>query len=517
MSHLLAQLLAFLRHPRLREVLLWCAPALLVAIVLRVALCQALPYAYFHDDTPDFISTADKLMHEHKWERHEKKTFLLPFLFSVPFALPIPVLVSVPIAQHILGLGLIVLIGTLCRFWLKNWKVFIIPLTLLAAINPFYLWFEHTLMAETMFVFLTALVAVAGTLYAKKPTFARLVFLLISLFLDAGARPEGKLLFGFALFFVVLVHWGDLRNMWRRPTLVMLVTAITFMVTNTDQAGLLLYTSVARLTPVNPKSAPGIEPYIAPMRAELQKRWEEYPQFPRVRDRKAIYDAINEYLKVEAKKMGKRKHPVGVDRTSFKLAKETCLKNWALMPGLALTKFKLAANFSPAGLFDNSLLFEKQRDAFSDNIPRNVRLSKGLTGQYLADENAINGWIDRNYGEVPWFNQLTMRWLDIANAIRLPDKTYPNSNRAWRPIFHPGVPLYFIVAVVGVLAAMLIPGPLRKFHIAWGLALIGYFFVIMLTANVRPRFRIVFEPFWFPYIAILADVLVQGIKRVVKR
>ena len=279
---------------------------------MRIALCLSLPYAYFHDDAPDFVSTADKLMNEHKFELHEKKTFLVPILFAAPFALPIPTLISIPIFQHILGLGLIVLIGTLCRFWFKHWKIFIIPLTLLAAINPFYLWYEHTLMAETTFVFCIVLVAVAATLYARNPTFARLVFFCVTLVLAAGARPEGKLLFGFALFLLALVHWGSLRTVWKRPAAVALLAVTIHFVTRTDQAGLLLYTSVARLTPINPSSAPGFEPYIAPIRADLQRRWELYPQFPKVRDRKAIYDAIEEYLKVEAQKMGKRKHPVGV-------------------------------------------------------------------------------------------------------------------------------------------------------------------------------------------------------------
>lgn len=486
-------------------------------MAIRIALCVSMPYAYFHDDAPDFISFADKLMHEHKWELHEKKTFLVPILFAAPFALPVPTLVSIPIFQHILGLGLIVLIGTLCRFWFKNWKIFIVPLTLFAAINPFYLWFEHTLMAEATFVFFTVLVAVAGTLYAKKPTLARLVFLCVALVFDAGARPEGKLLFGFALFLVVLIHWGNLRNSWLRPALVALVALITHFATKTEQAGLLLYTSVARLTPVNPTSAPGFEPYIAPIRADFQRRWNLYPQFPRVRDRKAIHDAIEDYLKVEAARMGKRKHPVGVDRTSFKLARETCLKNLTLLPGLALTKFKLVATQSPAGLFDQNILFGKQRDAFNDNVARNVRLSHGMMGQHLPDEEAIQRFVDRSYGEVPWFNRLSATWLKAVNAVRLPDKAYTNPDRSWQPIVHYGVPLYFIVAVVGVFAAMLIPGPLRKFHIAWGLALIGYFFVIMLTANVRPRFRIVFEPFWFLYVTMLADAFIQGIKRIAKR
>jgi hypothetical protein len=175
-------------------------------------------------------------MHEHKWELHEKKTFLVPILFAVPFALPIPTLVSIPFLQHLTGLGLILLIGALCRLWLANWKVFIIPLTVLAAINPFYLWYERTLMAETAFIFCTVLVAVAGTLYAKKPTVGRLVFLCGTLVLEAGARPEGKLLFGFAIFLLVLIHWGDLRNAWRRLAAVALIGLFSHLATKTEQA-----------------------------------------------------------------------------------------------------------------------------------------------------------------------------------------------------------------------------------------------------------------------------------------
>jgi hypothetical protein len=501
----------------LRQVLIWCIPALIAGIAIRIALTQSLPFAYFHDDTPDFVSTADKLINEHKWELHEKKTFLVPVLFAVPFALPVPTMVSIPFFQHILGLGLIVLVGALCRLWFANWKLFIVPLTLLAAVNPFYLWYERTLMAESTFVFCTALVAVAGTLYAKRPTLERLVFLCIALVFEAGARPEGKLLFGFALFLVVLVHWGDLRNLWRRPALVALVALITHFVTRTEQAGLLLYTSVARLTPVNPSAAPGFEPYIAPIRADLQRRWDERPQFPRVRDRKAIYDAIEQYLKDEAAKLGEKRSRIGVNRMCFKLARETCIKNLTLLPGLALTKFKLVATDSPAGQFDNNVLFGKQREAFTDNIPRTARLSRGLTGQSLTNEAEMDAFIDRNYGEVLWFNDWSDKWLDVVNAIRLPDEFYPVPERPGLHYTHYGVPLYFLVAVAGVVAAMLVPGPLRRFHIAWGLALFGYFFVIMLTANVRPRFRIVFEPFWFLYIAILVEAFIQGMKGVAKR
>ena len=182
---------AILRLPDTREFLLWCAPALLAGLILRVFLCLHLPYAYYHDDAPDFLTTPDRLLHDHRFELHEKKTFLVPILFTIPFFLKIPTLITIPILQHALGLGLVLLLGLLCRFWFHYWRVFIIPLTLLAAINPFFLWYEHTLMAETIFIFCTTLVALAGTLYTQDQSRNRFLFLLVALFLEAATIGSG--------------------------------------------------------------------------------------------------------------------------------------------------------------------------------------------------------------------------------------------------------------------------------------------------------------------------------------
>jgi len=505
-SKIFASVQAFLRHPRLHEVLRWCLPALLIGLVLRVMITVEMPYAYYHDDGPDFLCTPDSLIHQHKWEIHEKKTFLVPILFTLPFALPAPALVTIPILQHVLGLGLIVLIGALCRLWLKHWKVFIIPLTVLAAVNPFFLWYEQTVMAETTFVVCTVFLTVIGTLFVQRPTATRLGWLIAALVLEAGARPEGKLLFGFALFAVVLIHWGDWRQLGRRFAVVAVAGLITHFATKTSQAGLLLYTSVARLTPANLTSAPGFDPYIAKIREDLQARWEERPQFPRVRDRKAIAAAVGQYLKDDPSH-GKVKHQSDVNIYCLSLAKETCLRSLPQLPGLAGTKFRLVANESPAGRFDNEILFGKQREAYVDNAERTVRLSKALVGAHLPDEAAINGWMDQHYGEVPWFNTLSDSWLKAVNALRLPDRQYPNPHFPTVPIIYYGVPLYFLLAGLGLVVLMFRRGTLQRFHVAWGLTLLAFFFTIMLTANVRPRFRFVFEPFWFLYIAALAETL----------
>jgi hypothetical protein len=500
-SRLTTAIRTFFADRAIREFLAWCLPALIIGLALRVLLTWQLPYAYYHDDAPDFLCTPDKLLKDHEFELHAKKTFLVPMLYTVPFLIGLPALIVIPIFQHALGLGIVLLVGLICRLWFKHWKVFILPLTLLTAVNPFFLWYEHTLMAETIYIFCTLLVVLTGTLYTFEQSLKRLIWLAIALVLEAGARPEGKLLFGFGVFLLLLLHWKDMRSMWPRLAVMAALAILIHLGTKTAQAGLLLYTSVVRLTPTELKIAPGFEPYIAPIRADLQRRWDERPQFPKVNDRRAVAAAVEKYLKENPRKGQEIGHR-NVNSFCLKLATETCRRNFFYLPTHIYHKFRFVANDSPAGLFDNRWLFDKQREALTDGDEQTFRLSKRMIGYKVTDEAGFHQFIDQNYGEVPWFNHYSDRWLDVVNRFRFPDEKYVVG-----PLTHtyPGVPYYFLIGAIGVIVMMLRRGTLQPFHIAWGLTLFGFFYVIMLTANVRPRFRIVFEPFWFLYIALLIE------------
>ncbi len=495
--------------PATRQFLAWCLPALLAGLALRVVLMLHMPFAFYHDDAPDFLHTTERVLFEHKFELHAKKTFLVPFLFTLPFLTGLPALIVIPAVQHLLGLASVVLVGGLCRLWFTHWRVALVPLTVLMAINPFFLWYEHTLMAETIFIFVTLLVALAGTFYALAQTRGRFVFLLVALVLEAGARPEGKLIFGFGLFLVALLHVRAWRVEWPRFAIMLAVAVVTAQLTKTAQTGLLLYTSVVRLTPTELKSAPGFDPYIAPLRADLQQRWEEKPQFPKVRDRRLVAAAVERYLDDRTAGDGRIKRG-SVDAFCLKLAKETCLRNFGYLPIHTYHKFRLVSNEAPSLFFNNSMLFDKQREAFVGSLERNLRLSRGLTGRALTSEAELHQFIDTHYGEVAWFNAWQQRWLDEVNRFRFPDRRVPNPDWPTVPIYYHGVPFYFIFGALGLLAVMLRRGVLQPFHIAWGLTLLAFFYTIMLTGNVRARFRFVFEPFWFLHIALLLDCLVTA-------
>ncbi|HYR58780.1 MAG TPA: hypothetical protein VEO95_09135, partial [Chthoniobacteraceae bacterium] len=399
--------------------------------------------------------------------------------------------------------------------WFRAWKIFIVPITVLAAANPFFLWFEHTLMAEAIFLFTTVLLAVAGTLYALEQGRERFYFLLAALFLEAGARPEGKLLFGFGIVLVALIHWRGWRSAWPRVAIVAALAIATNFITKTSQAGLLLYTSVARLTPASLKCAPGFDPYIAPLRADLQRRWEVRPEFPRVRDRRLVADAVERYLSENPRVIKTSAHR-GVNDFCKKLAVETCLQNVGYLPVHIYHKFRVTALEAPSGAFDNDWLFRKQREAY-EGIPRTLALARGLTGQPITTDAEVREFFDTHYGEVPWFNALQDRWLAAVDFFRFPDLRVPNPEFPLVPLYHPGVPFYFLAAALGVIAVALRRDRLQLFHVVWGFTLIAFFATIILTANVKPRFRIVFEPFWFIYIGLLAECVWLAITAAFRR
>lgn len=512
-SHAFASLTHLLHHPRLRELLLWCLPALVAGLVVRGALTWQMPYGYCQADTPDFLTTPDRLLFEHRFELHMKKTFLAPVVFTLPFLLHLPALIAIPAMQHVLGLMLVILVGVLCRLWFAHWKWFVVPLTLIAALDPAMLWFEHTLMAETLFVFCTVALAVAGTLYARHATRPRFILLCVALFLEAGARPEGKLLFGFGILLVALVQWREGRRLLPHLAVVIALAVVTHFLTRTSQAGLLLYTSVARLTPPELRSAPGFEPYIESERTALQQRWEELRLFPKVTNRRAIGDSVERYLREQQGAVPGSRHR-SVNDLCAKLAAETCARRLPALPEHVYWKFRLTANESPAGLFDEKWLWNDQAGAYSDQADRALRLSAGLSGRSMSRIEEWREFVREKYRPVDWFNALSARWFAAMNAWRLPDLSLTSHTQPPTTIIYRGLPIPFLLAAAGLIAIALRPGPLRGFHLAWGLALAGFFFTIILTANVKPRFRFVFEPFWFLYVALLADSIWCGLKRI---
>ncbi|MEZ5405830.1 MAG: hypothetical protein R3F23_06565 [Verrucomicrobiia bacterium] len=162
--------------PDWKRILWLCLPAILVGLLLRTWLMVKMPYCFIQPDSIDLLATPDHLLRKTVWYIAPKKTFLTPILYTLTFFLPFTSLSTIAIGQHTLGLLLILMIGLLSRLWFKQWP-FLIPITtLLTALNPTLLWYEHTLMAESHYVFCVVLTALAGTLFARYKTSLILFF-----------------------------------------------------------------------------------------------------------------------------------------------------------------------------------------------------------------------------------------------------------------------------------------------------------------------------------------------------
>src|SRR5438067_8270727 len=260
------KLRALLRDPQFHELLRWCAPALLLAFAVRALLTIQMPYGYMQFDTADFLVTAQRFMMHGDTVIHGKKTFLVPILYTLPFVLHIPALIVIPLAQHFLGLLGVLMIGALVRLWFVSWKWLIIPATLLIALNPVLLWFEHALMAESVYLFWIVAVALAGTLFTWRKSDGVFVFLLIALFFTAASRPEGKLFFAFGFLLLPLVGWSNRKRLLQRMAWLTGLALITFPICRNTQAGQLLYATVLPLAPDESKVEPGISEWIRPLR-----------------------------------------------------------------------------------------------------------------------------------------------------------------------------------------------------------------------------------------------------------
>lgn len=481
--------------------LLWlCLPAILLGLFLRVWLTAQMPYSFIQPDSMDLLATPDHLFKNGVWYIAPKKTFLTPLLYTLTFFLPFPALSTIAIGQHALGLLLILMVGLISRLWFRQW-LFLTPITtLLTALNPTLLWYEHTLMAESHYVFCVVLTALTGTWFARKKTSSSFLTFVFSLFLTAGSRPEGKLFFAFGLLLTLVISFPVWRKIAWQMSLILLVALGTSRFTKSSQAGLLLYTSVITLTPNSLQSAPGFEPYILPTRDRLRVEWKiRYYDMAKVR--KEITRAIETYLSTQ----GINPSSKTVNRLCLRLAIETCLKNPFQLPGIALTKFRQTLLKLSSGSFDEEWLVRRQIKTVTSDLNVMTRYSQKLTHQNLKTLEDYKKFIHTHYqiSSNDFFLKQQNRWNQLTNfGVRT---TFDFSRKAW-------VPPFYLIALLGLLLSPWLKRHLLPYHLTWIAMMLGLWFVIFLTANTKERFRFVFEPFWILYLAALGDFIVNSLQ-----
>ena len=505
-----------LRDRCLHEFLWYCVPGVLVAVIIRAWLTACLPYAQFHFDTPDFLQTPYDLLHAHRLTLHNKKTFLTPLLYTLPFLLHLPALIVIPLGQHGLGTLLVLMVGALARLWFVFWRWLVVPLTVLTAIHPALLWFEHTLLAETHYVFCVVWAVLAGTLFARRAGRESFVFFLVALFFTAGSRPEGRLFLAFGVLLILWIYARDWRQQFGKLACLAVFCVVTLLATRTQQGGILLYSSLLHLAPDQSRVAPGVMDCLRPLRDDLR----------RSRARKISNDVVRveKRLSEEIVSCYGPKHPdLGLgepdaynarrlNNLCLKLAVEIAKAHPFSLPDIVFTRFRARIDDDSGGEFTNHELQTRQYRALKRDSRRDAVLGVRLAGVPLGTEDNITRFVYSHYDEnrVAWYNHLEHGWMKVIGSIRLPSTAYSPEYRL------PGVPVFYLVALAGAVAMLFLPGSARPVQWTFLPTLAGVWFTVTLAGAIMPRYRFVLEPFWLVYFFAFVEAvarLVAAVRR----
>jgi hypothetical protein len=186
---------------------------------------------------------------------------------------------------------------------------------------------------------------------------------------------------------------------------------------------------------------------------------------------------------------------------------------------MPFVKFQLASDGWASGAdFGPHVLLDKQRSALLRLGGEMPVMGRGLTGQ-PQDPSSMQRFIAQHYRPeaMAWFGQYEQWWSGASIALRLPDR--PAAQPRWAHDFIsdipnaenviPGVPLYFLAAFAGMIAAIFIPGRLRLVQAAWLLAMLATWYVATMVGVTNARFRFAYDPVCYIY-AVAAMVWAIG-------
>jgi hypothetical protein len=432
----------------------------------------------------------------------------------------------------------VIFAGALIRLWFPLWRWIIVPATLLIAVNPWQLWYEQTLMGEANYVFFLFLVALLGTLWARRPTWWNFAWFALALFCICGTRAEGKimLLFGFALVPVVL--WPHWKPMLAGACCLAAVYWVASLGGGGSHAFSLLYATLFKLTPDDIRSEPETAPYLIPLRDQAIREGADTPT-DLVDLAKKINDQVEKYLH-EKRGAGKKvKEQISAIERSLSVE---ILKRRPLEVLLTpLVKFQAACDGWASGAdFGEHALHEKQLQAIQRLGGMVDVLGVGMTGTKL-DQAGMQQFALAHYDpdRMRWFSDYERAWNFWSIAARLPDR--PAAEPRWahdfitvnpgptelepgtgRLIRHPekvipGIPVYFLAAFAGMLAAMFIPGPCRRVQAAFIAAMLFTWYSATMVGVTNPRFRFAYEPFCYAYGIAAVVWAIGGICRLAHR
>lgn len=246
-------------HPVLWQVVLWSLPALVAGLILRALLLSYSPYAYWGSDSRSYFTFATGVLNDFYFSLNEKRRYAYPILLVPITALPGSMLGWLAVLQATLGLLTVLPVAYVVRRVFVCWKWWIVPVTLIYTGLPIFLWYEHEMLAESLF-FCAITWSIGGWVaWVKAPAGPRKAMLwwwfFAPLALALLTKPSGRFLLPGIVLGLVSVR--ACRHLGLRPAVAgIALLGLVASMGDDDQGTWLLYVSAFPFTQIDsPKHA----------------------------------------------------------------------------------------------------------------------------------------------------------------------------------------------------------------------------------------------------------------------
>jgi hypothetical protein len=263
-----------------RRCLRLCIPALLVGAIVRILFMVSIPEAGYDPDGGSYFDTADRFYNNGEWKLGEKRRWIYPVLMVAMPPLPGTTAQTVAAFQHAAGLLGVVGIGWITGMLTRRRNLWVPATTMLWALWPQALEYEHRVAAETLFI--TAFITMAA--FALPVSALRKRWRLFGMLLSATAvmalKPHGRGIWAAALLAALLANRNILKWGWQNWLVVVLGAAIFLNPGNKRQSNWLWLSSALPLISADgqpwPEYRAALKPAIDQVKdAPLQYPWRQ--------------------------------------------------------------------------------------------------------------------------------------------------------------------------------------------------------------------------------------------------
>jgi len=217
---------------------------------------------------PDSSTYWEAVFRHHEGERFyvsDKRPKLYSRLMCITSWGPKSPAYTAALIQHAIGLLTVIPLAAIMQMCLVRWRWWVIPTTLLYGCHPQLLYWEHVLIADSIFI-AVALVSVWAVLrlWCEPRKWTLLGLALACIFVSMNVRPVGRALWLSLMPVVMLLPGLSWKDRGWRLLLVLALYPVASRLTKVNQAEALMFASVFPLVVLDKPPYPELKAEFAP-------------------------------------------------------------------------------------------------------------------------------------------------------------------------------------------------------------------------------------------------------------